>query len=62
MDKFAKLMDWGTVSLKQACCLQPVTSGTRKILCVKIVTVFKLKGNPFFNLQLQVVLGVAVVE
>ena len=55
-------MDWGTVSLKQACCLQPVTSGTQKILCVKIVAVFKLKGNPFFNLQLQVVLGVAVVE
>ena len=27
-------MDWGTVSLKQACCLQPVTSGTQKnIVC-----------------------------
>ena len=37
--------------------------GTQKILCVKIVTVFKLKGNPFFfNLQLQVVLGVAAAE
>ena len=54
MNKFAKLMDWGRVSLKQACCKANLLSstsylGTQKILCVKIVTVFKLKGNPFLK-------------
>ena len=36
--------------------------GTQITLCVKIVTVFKPKGNSFFNLQLQVVLGVVAAE